>query len=191
MNKKLIALGLTVLTVFASFSFSVLAQDDSDFTVDQKVINVIGGNGPVWVTILDGKHYDAVNQVYSRILFDANSEPFIDNNGRTQMPLRAMSDELGFSVDWNETEKKITLSQVEQTIIFHLNSDEFTVNGKKLKMDTTPMLVNGVTFIPLRFIAEAAGYTVEYTNRDLVEDVDSNTTSIEDMWNFDKYNTTD
>lgn len=188
MGRKLIAISLTALTVFSSIGVIALADDSDDFIIDQKVIDVIGGgNGPVWVTIRDEKHYDN-EQGYDRIFFEEDSQPFIDENGRTQMPLRAISDELGFSVDWNEAEKKITLSQAEKTVIFYLDNDEFTVNGSIIKMDTTPILVNERTFIPLRFIGEAVGYTVEYTDRNLVEDVPSITTDIEDMWNFDKYN---
>lgn len=189
MSRKVIAIGLVALTMFSSVGFSALAENDNDFNIDQKAIDVIAGNGPIWVTVRDAKHYNYDEQGYDRIFFEEDSQPFIDDNGRTQMPLRAICDELGFSVDWNENEQKITLSKDNETVIFHLGSNEFSANGTVVKMDTVPMLVNDRTFIPLRFVGEAVGYTVEYTDRNLVEDAASITTDIADMWNFDKYNT--
>ncbi len=167
----------------AAMSISVIASAD-EFTVDQKAISVIGGESPIWVTIMDEKHYDAESQGYSRIMFDDSNQPFIDENGRTQMPLRIIGDELGFTVDWNEDKQEITMSSGENNIVLHLNSNEITADDKTITMDTTPKVVNGTTFIPLRFMAESVGYTVEYTDRRLVDEAKSVTTPIEDMWKF-------
>ena len=52
-------------------------------------------------------------------------------------------------------------------------------------MDTTPLLKNDRTFIPLRFIGEALGYKVDYSE---AKDPNSISTSVDDMWNFKKYN---
>ena len=180
MSKRVISLLLTL----AALTAAVSAAADGE---DVKIIDVIGGgSGPVSVTICDAQHYNSEMQGYDRIMFDADSEPFIDENGRTQMPVRAISDELGFDVDWNETEKKITLSKDAQTVMFSLNSSEFTAGGKTVTMDTAPVVKDGRTFVPLRFMAEAVGYSVEYTDRSLTENINSAETPIDDMWNFGK-----
>jgi hypothetical protein len=37
-----------------------------------------------------------------------------------------------------------------------------TVNGKAGQLDAAPLIVNGRTFLPARYIAEALGYTVQW-----------------------------
>lgn len=175
--KKITAAALT--SVLALSSAGVLAEENS--------IHVIAGKGlPVRVTIVDEKHYDEVSQGYDSIVFSDDTMPFIDENGRTQLPLRRIAEELDFTVDYSDAEKKITLSKKDYTVIFYINSKDFTVNGKSVSMDTAPVIVNDSTFVPLRYLSEAVGYTVDYTDRNKVAEVESYTTPIEDMWNFGK-----
>lgn len=178
---------LALLTAISSIGITVFAENN-EVADNSNLIHVIGGNGPVLVTVCDDEHYN--NGSYEQLIFSEDSEPFIDENGRTQLPIRAIGEELGFSVDWDSVLKKITLTKNDQTIVFHMGSNEFTKNGETIKMDTTPMLVNDRTFVPLRFLCEAVGYTVEYTDRTKVIEANSATTDIEDMWNFEKHEDT-
>lgn len=182
--KRVISIILTAAMV-AVMGTGVFAEgEQGEFTVDQKLIDVIynrGANNNMRVTILDKKHYDETEQSYKLTIFPEDCQPFIDENGRTQIPLRAIANELDFAVDWNEAEKKITLSKDSDTVIFHLGSDEFTVNSDTKKMDTTPVLVNDYTFIPLRFVGEAVGYTVEFTDRSNMALEETHSGTIEDM----------
>ncbi len=176
-TKKLIAMVLTAAAL--SNSAIALAQENS--------IHVIAGKGrPVKVTIVDEKHYDETAQSYNSIVFDEETQPFVDENGRTQLPLRRIAEELDFKVDWEEAEKKITLSKEENVIVFRIGSKDYTVNGNALLMDTAPVIVNDFTFVPLRYLCEAVGYTIDYTDRNLVKEVESYTTGIDDMWDWSK-----
>lgn len=176
-TKKLIAMVLTAAAL--SNSAHALAEENS--------IHVIAGKGrPVKVTIADEKHYDATIDGYNSIVFDEETLPFVDENGRTQLPLRKIAEELDFKVDWEEAEKKITLTKEENVIVFRIGSEGYTVNGAESLMDTAPVIVNDFTFVPLRYLCEAVGYTVEYTDRNLVEEVETYTTGIEDMWDWSK-----
>lgn len=165
--KKTFAVGLaSIMSVSSVCVMSVLADDDP------KMINVIaGGDYPVRVSIIDENHYDGSS--YETLVFQKDSQPFIDENGRTQIPLRAVGEELGFNVGWDSATKKITLVKAERSIVFYLNSNIFNINGESVKMDTTPQLVNDRTFIPLRYIGEAVGYTVEYTDRTQMPTIES------------------
>jgi N-acetylmuramoyl-L-alanine amidase len=37
-----------------------------------------------------------------------------------------------------------------------------TTNGKTTQMDSAPLIENGRTYLPARYIAEALGYTVQW-----------------------------
>lgn len=90
-------------------------------------------------------------------------KPFIDDNGRTQIPVRAVAETLDCKVDWNQDTKTAVISKDSQdTVKITLDSDVITVNDKQIKMDTAALLKGDRTFVPVRFIAEALGLTVEW-----------------------------
>lgn len=54
---------------------------------------------------------------------------------------------------------------VEPTAVvleFTVGSNTFTVNDKTVEMDVAPFVKNGRVMVPIRFLAEALGYTVDY-----------------------------
>ncbi|CDN43395.1 MULTISPECIES: copper amine oxidase N-terminal domain-containing protein [unclassified Paenibacillus] len=48
------------------------------------------------------------------------------------------------------------------TVWMKLNSKQLKVNSSTTQMDTTPVMWNGMTYIPLRFLSEGIGATVSY-----------------------------
>ncbi|TCT15574.1 copper amine oxidase-like protein [Natranaerovirga pectinivora] len=97
--------------------------------------------------------------------------PFIED-GRTLVPLRVIVEALGLDVDWEgDTQKIIINNEVGSLIYFQINSNilEFTTFSKsgeanisKRIMDATPILKDGRTYIPLRFLSEILGYEIRY-----------------------------
>ena len=88
--------------------------------------------------------------------------PFIDENGRTQIPIRAVGEALGCNVEWNETERKVTLTKGETVVTITIDSKEMAVDEKTIEMDTTAKIIGERTYIPLRFAGEALGFEVEW-----------------------------
>lgn len=93
----------------------------------------------------------------SQIQFDA--EPFVENN-RTLVPLRALSERLGFTVGWVEAEQKITLSKGSDSVVLWVGKTEATVNGRSFTLEVAPKIQGDRTFVPLRFISEHLGASV-------------------------------
>ena len=89
-----------------------------------------------------------------------DAKPFIDENNRTQIPVRAVMESLGASVDWNGAEQLVTINGSDVNILLTIGSDIINVNGKPTKMDTTAMAIEDRTYIPVRYAAEAMGMTV-------------------------------
>jgi hypothetical protein len=103
-----------------------------------------------------------------RIIVNGNSvllpdeEPFTDDNGRVQVPLRFVSEALGGKVEWNNTSKAATVSLDEIEVELIVGKQAYTINGQLNNMDTTATLRGGRAFVPLRFVAEALGAKVNW-----------------------------
>ena len=90
-----------------------------------------------------------------------DAQPFVDENGRTQVPIRAVSEMLDCKVDWDDTSKTATITKENGDVVkVTLGSDVLTVNNKSSQMDTTAIIKDDRTFIPVRFVAEALGLEV-------------------------------
>lgn len=87
--------------------------------------------------------------------------PEIKNN-RTMVPLRAISENLGASVEWSNS--KVILTKGDRIVILSLNSSTAEENGAKIQLDIKPYIKSNRVFVPLRFIAETFGSSVNYSN---------------------------
>lgn len=79
--------------------------------------------------------------------------PPIIKQGRTLIPVRAISEATGATVDWDGV-KQITIKKDDKEIILHLDSNKIYVNQAELEIDVPAQLINNRTVVPLRFIIE-------------------------------------
>ena len=85
------------------------------------------------------------------------------HNGRIFVPLRMLSEKLGYKVEWNGKDKTIGLSKESRFAQFKLNSKYvFIYNSDPIVMDVEPMVIGGSTFIPVRYAVESLEKFVEY-----------------------------
>jgi hypothetical protein len=89
-----------------------------------------------------------------------DAQPFIDENGRTQVPVRFVSEALGANVEWDGTTKKVSVNLNSRKVILTIGKKEYVVNNQSYQMDTVALLMESRTFVPLRFVSEALGATV-------------------------------
>lgn len=87
---------------------------------------------------------------------------YIDTNNRTMVPVRALATALGMDTKWDNTSKRVSLSDnTGKQIILTLNETDYIVNGENKTMDTAAVsLPPGRIYVPLRFVAEAFGSRV-------------------------------
>lgn len=105
-----------------------------------------------------------LNGKYLNVYAGSGAEPFSEN-GRTMIPLRALADGFGFEVDWDQKNKKITLNQDQKSIVMHVGKSEMWVDGKKVDLEgAVPTAKNGVTFLPVRQLAEILGVKVDWNS---------------------------
>lgn len=89
--------------------------------------------------------------------------PFI-NNERTLVPIRVISENLGYNVNWDNNSRKVTVKNSDKTIELFIGKKNVSVNGVDNSIDVAPMIKNERTFVPLRFISESFDNDVNWDN---------------------------
>lgn len=102
-----------------------------------------------------------VNGAEKEIDPERGTAPVI-RDGRTLLPVRAVVEEIGGTVGWNEELREVTLTYEENEIKLTIDSSEAYLNGEVQTLDVAPTVINDRTMLPIRFIAESFGYVVEW-----------------------------
>lgn len=86
--------------------------------------------------------------------------PPIVDNGRTYVPLRAISEAFGATVDWKQATNLITIDRGDTHIVMTPYKLAYTLNGQEKMMDVAPYISTAYasTMVPVRFIADAFGF---------------------------------
>lgn len=103
--------------------------------------------GPNIRVVMDGKD----------LTFDES--PFVEG-GRTLVPLRALAENLGFTVAYDAADQKITLAKGDNTLVLWVDQRKVIVNGVESTIDVSPKVRAGRSFVPVRFVAERLGAAV-------------------------------
>lgn len=90
--------------------------------------------------------------------------PFVEYD-RTFVPIRVVSENLGYKVDWNQDKKLVTINGNKKVELV-VGETSAKVQGKKVAIDSTgkvaSVLKNNRTYVPLRFVSEQMGAKVDY-----------------------------
>lgn len=85
-------------------------------------------------------------------------------NSRVLVPMRAVFEALGGTVTWNEGTQTVFAKKGENEIVLKIGSDKGSVNGEECILDAPAQIINGRTFVPLRFVAENFGAHVVWNS---------------------------
>ena len=88
-----------------------------------------------------------------------NVLPYIENDF-TLIPVRAIAESLGLTVDWDEDTRTVTAKDAGAEITLVIDSDTATVNGETKTLGVPARITDDRTFIPLRFVSENMGAEV-------------------------------
>jgi len=101
-----------------------------------------------------------------RVLLDGRQLHFdvhpviIDN--RTMVPMRVIFEELGAEIQWNGATRTITATRDDLVVRTTIGERGIMVNGNRIMMDVAPVIIDGRTLVPVRFVAEAFGTDVDW-----------------------------
>lgn len=87
--------------------------------------------------------------------------------GRTLLPIKWVAEPLGAVVSWDPTDRKVTVSLGGTTLELWIGKSQARVNGRSIAIDSqnakvVPLIVNGRTMLPVRFVAEQLGADVQW-----------------------------
>ncbi len=83
-------------------------------------------------------------------------------NDRTLVPMRGIFEELGATITWDGNTKSVTANVASSTIILQVGKVTALVNGQYVNLDAPARIINDRTMVPVRFIAETLGCTVDW-----------------------------
>lgn len=88
-------------------------------------------------------------------------------SGRTMLPIRFAADPIGAATVWNGTERKVTINLGNKEIQLWIGSNSALINGVSTPIDSEnpdvkPIIMNDRTMLPMRFVTENLGCSVEW-----------------------------
>lgn len=106
------------------------------------------------------------------VVFDV---PPMVRDGRTLVPMRAIFELLGADVAWYAETQTIAATKGDTSILLNINQPAAVVNGERIALDVAPVLYDGRTLVPLRFVSEKL-------NLDVAFDSDANRIVLRSMY---------
>jgi len=97
----------------------------------------------------------------NRVSFD---QPPIIVNDRTMVPIRAISESFDAAVSWDGESRTIGITLQDINISLTIDNPTAYINSNTITLDQPPIIVNDRTLVPLRFVSEAFGAEVEWSD---------------------------
>lgn len=83
-------------------------------------------------------------------------------NNRTMVPIRAIFEAMGATVTWDDNTQTAVCTKDGTTVKMTVNNTTEYINDVAHEMDVTPVVIDGRTLAPARYVAEAFGYHVAW-----------------------------
>ncbi len=104
---------------------------------------------------------------------NANLNPApTERAGRVFVPLRGVFEQLGATVVY--ANGVINATGRNHNVSLKIGSQQATVDGQQQTLDVAPFIVGASTYVPLRFVSQALGATVNYDGNNRVVAINTN-----------------
>ncbi len=130
-----------------------------------------------------------ISQVFSkeiiRVFYNESQMSFdvppTSVNGRILVPVKAIFEKLGATVEWDGITKTVTAIKGDTVIKLKIDSKYALVNGKTVELDVPPKVINGRTLVPIRFVSENFGAKVEWDSTNKIVKITFNPNDISNV----------
>lgn len=117
------------------------ARDSDDSMTTKKIVITVGAT-----TMAAGTE---------TVTLDAPA--YINAENYTMLPLRAISEAFGATVNWDNATKTVTILSGQRIISMTIGSRTMYINGTPVAMNTAPEITADRTFVPVRDLANSLG----------------------------------
>lgn len=140
--------------------YLIVTQDGQLFASTGKVERTFGTD------TLDAPYITSFCEKWTKVVIN-NKEVELKTkiqfvNNRSMYPFRECLENMGAIVMWDSVSRSAIGEYNGITVEFPIDKNYYYINGEIRYMDTTTYATNGRTYIPIRFAAEALGFTVEW-----------------------------
>lgn len=92
---------------------------------------------------------------------NADNLPVIEN-GRSLAPVRVISQYLGAEVNWDGAKRQVNIAFGQDNITLTIDQTRVVKNDVSYNLEVPPRIINGRTYVPLRFVSEVLGCLVQW-----------------------------
>ena len=116
--------------------------------------------------LIDSLELDAIEIEINGEKVTSDTEPIIVE-GRTLVPIRAIAEKMGYSVNWDNDLRKVIMTSADGSnkLEFVIDSEDAYRNGTPFKLDVHAFILKDRTYLPLRAVAEAMDATVNWDGK--------------------------
>ncbi|OWR30022.1 N-acetylmuramoyl-L-alanine amidase [Saccharibacillus sp. O23] len=82
--------------------------------------------------------------------------------GTTMVPIRVVSEQLGYAVKWNRAEQRITIGSPASPLVLTIGSLTADSGSGSVKLLQAPFVQAETTYVPLRFVGSQMGLSVKW-----------------------------
>lgn len=108
----------------------------------------------------------AIAQETVRVFVDGNriafDQPPVMLSGRVLVPLRGIFEGMGATVEWENATRTVLAVRGTTVVELVIGRRSAQVNNRTVPLDVPAMIIGGRTLVPLRFISESLGATVQW-----------------------------
>ncbi len=161
---KKIFWAITVAIVLAFSSTTIWAEDRAYNVPEFSSESIVGNDGLTDKTLYRfGDNELETNPTDILLMVNGEFVPYkgVLEKNTTFVPVRVISEAFGKSVNWNGTTKQVKIDDILLTI----GSKTATVKGGTVTLPYAPFIDNGLTYVPIRFIAENLNKEVGFIKR--------------------------
>ncbi|WP_217595811.1 copper amine oxidase N-terminal domain-containing protein [Cohnella sp. GbtcB17] len=90
-----------------------------------------------------------------------NNAPIVIND-TTLVPLKAVADAVGASVQYDAKNKVIQLKKSDKSVVLVVNSKTMKVNNVASTLNVAPVIYKGTTYVPIKVFSLGLGISISY-----------------------------
>ncbi|MNJ39150.1 Protease inhibitor precursor [compost metagenome] len=144
MNSTL-KISLTMLALSAVITSSAAAAGSAAIAPSSAANEIIPINSPAQSSTI------AIEINGTRLAIDGYK---LLNGAEPMLPLRAVAEQLGYTVKWNQTDRSAKVSKDSMIAVVKNGEDKYLMDELSTSLGTAPELTNGNLHVPASFVGE-------------------------------------